>query len=1510
MQTLYIKLVPLEKQFVELRYAFGEPARYETQRLDVSSIDNLIQKAKGSYYMLLPDLKGMGHQLFCWLDGTGRWLSRAINDCQEEGLVLALDVRERLGHLPWETLHDGVQFIVERVNPAIVPIRWVDRPVQDSQDIQQGPLRLLFMATSPDNVEPSLDFEQEEAQILTATRDIPLDLRVEESGCITELSKLWGRYREPFDVFHLTGHSSIEDEKPFFLTETETGERHRAYASEIGAALRFRMPQLVFLSGCRTGEASSNGAVSSLAESLIEQGCRAVLGWGRPIANVVATQAAAYLYSKLAAGYELAEALANTYQHLLREAKVEDWHLLRLYVRGKCPKALVEPLGDRVWLPDEPIYEQFLDSQGIVRVATPLEFVGRRRILQRSLRALRAADKLGVILHGLGGVGKSTIAARLLERLQGYDKIFIYRQLDEDKLLKQLAEQSLSETGQEILQGKLPLAQKLTKFLREGLNELAQRLIFILDDFEANLELITDGSAVLKPDAVPVLMDLLKAITQSRLPHRVIITSRYDFPLPELDQRLHREQLAALSGADLQKKCNRLISFAPGYEVDRELQLKALEASTGNPRLLEWLDKVLQAQHLNKQQIIEQVKSKKQEFRESILAEELLNRQPTKLRRMLAFCLVYQLPVPQSAIKVLCPTTFDVDSYISRAVALGLLDRIHSKEETLYYVPRILEPLLDFPEDSIELYKTAVEYLHQIWFAKGLQNAIETKKELLESSLYDPFLEQDLPTDRLFELYRLATAGLRPDILTEANLFLVMRLNQQKRYREVATLCKFVYYGAYGDLGVHIVSPNLLYYLAKAQEHIGEVEEALHNYQEALILCSQQCEAQKDFVLHKILKASILHDLADLHNQQGNSQKALELCLQVIQIDEYTDNDLGKAKSLSQLAEIRRSLGEPEEALKNYKKAYEFAQKAMDKDLMFGIQSNISAFQVDLGQIDAWDNLLSGLVSDEVQSKNFEVKIKLLSNTASLKLKQGEIQEARELLEQLNSLLPQIDNLWIKAQLLHNLATFRSECGERELALELYHQALELHRNNGDLPHEAMTLQEIGILHKRQNNIDECLKLMQESYQLSLKIGNKDTQANTLLQTAAILIDRDDFDKAEEKINTALELISTIKNPTLYTLALREMGRLHIKQGNYDAGTDFLRQALEKSNSVVDLILRATILKLLGEILSIQGDVDEAIKHLTDSLELYSKINQTEDIKEVQKLIGDAHSHRALQIYEIAVREANQGHVEAAIRLTQQALSIVEEVEDEEIRAFILLSLGNFLIIQGDFEIGISKVFQALEIAEEQQLPRKQEMQNAALAVQYRKIRQLFELSQEKCQSQEFDNALTVALQCLRLAELSKDVDSCSECLSLLGQIKAHQGDYEGGIQNIERAVSLAQENQLDGLEELQQVIFTVNNNEAVRLHEKACSACQEGNLENAIELAQKAYEFQCSVNHKSAQPATLCLLGQLLIARNQLEEGLKKLQQALDIAQEFQVQEIINQVQEMIDYYRIHEED
>ncbi len=374
MEIIQIQLRDATETTVELRYRLAEKPHYESRTLPFTEIGELLQQGERDFYQLLPNAVGIGKKLFIWLDGDGRWLSRAISQCRT-GLVIAINTTEKLAHLPWEVLHDGEDFLVNK-NPPVVPLRWIEKDAI-SFPVEKRQLRVLFMATDPENVTPKLDFEQEEARILANTSDLPLELRVEESGCTQELGKLWSRYQDnTFDVFHLTGHASISDEQtPYFITETEIGEKHETTATELAEVFRFRFPKLIFLSGCRTGEAADKGAVPSMAEALIEKGAKAVLSWGHPVRETTATATAAHLYGKLAGGYTLTEALASTYQDLLKQ-KVRDWYLLRLFIRGKCPSAFIEPLGDVPWILPEPVYEQFLNPQTQkVRVATPAEFV-------------------------------------------------------------------------------------------------------------------------------------------------------------------------------------------------------------------------------------------------------------------------------------------------------------------------------------------------------------------------------------------------------------------------------------------------------------------------------------------------------------------------------------------------------------------------------------------------------------------------------------------------------------------------------------------------------------------------------------------------------------------------------------------------------------------------------------------------------------------------------------------------------------------------------------------------------------------------------------------------------------------------------------------------------------------------------------------------------------------------------------------------------------------------------
>jgi hypothetical protein len=72
-------------------------------------------------------------------------------------------------HLPWELLHNGSGFLLDEAN--VLPVRSLVKNNNNFLETQNRPLRLLFMATSPEHPGvPPLGFEQEEVDILKATQ--------------------------------------------------------------------------------------------------------------------------------------------------------------------------------------------------------------------------------------------------------------------------------------------------------------------------------------------------------------------------------------------------------------------------------------------------------------------------------------------------------------------------------------------------------------------------------------------------------------------------------------------------------------------------------------------------------------------------------------------------------------------------------------------------------------------------------------------------------------------------------------------------------------------------------------------------------------------------------------------------------------------------------------------------------------------------------------------------------------------------------------------------------------------------------------------------------------------------------------------------------------------------------------------------------------------------------------------------------------------------------------------
>ncbi len=732
MKILHLDLKPVGDQYADFRFFWDNPNNCQSRHLPLAEITDLIQKAEKGYYTRLPEeYAKTGQALYNWLDGSDRHLQREIVKHKREGIVLAIAATEKLAHLPWELLHDGSSFLVD-LRPAIIPIRWVKDDDSKPLTLEDAPanraLNVLFMATSPLGIKPELDFEAEEAQVLSAAKRQPLSLIVEESGCLKELGYLVEDYDQGyFDVIHLTGHATFRDEKPRFITETELGEAEYSSAEDIATELQFQLPKLIFLSGCNTGYSRDAGTVPSMAEALLKEGATAVLGWGQRVLDTDATATAAALYQELSAGKTVTEAVAFTYQELLKK-QARDWHLLRLYVAETLPGALVK--RGRKPVPRASVAQEFLDPEKKLRVATRETFVGRRRQLQNCLRTLKTSStEIGVLIHGMGGLGKSTIAARLCDRLSGYQPIIWWRQIDESSLVSKLADK-LRNPGQRtaLREG----TQELKYRLRDVFSELNQNnekpFLLVFDDFEWNLE-HRQGRYILKTQVAEILKALVWAIQEINAYHRIIITCRYDLE-SDLLQSFYKQPLESFRKSDLQKKLSRLTAFnSQGIEPNLIELAKTL--ADGNPRLLEWLnDEVLLGEDAETK--LTQLEANPTEWKGRIIWEELYEQLDQNIERILSRCLVFEIPVPMPALEVVCESISDYKKQLSRAIELGLIEVSPEPKEydRVFRVSRILPhiiPDIQLPKGTevYSLYQKAHEKLHELWGNK--ENKSEEK---------------------------------------------------------------------------------------------------------------------------------------------------------------------------------------------------------------------------------------------------------------------------------------------------------------------------------------------------------------------------------------------------------------------------------------------------------------------------------------------------------------------------------------------------------------------------------------------------------------------------------------------------------------------------------------------------------------------------------------------------------------------------------------------------------------
>jgi hypothetical protein len=541
------------------------------------------------------------------------------------GRMVTLEIRtEEDGDLafPWELLsfprhpipvHEGK---IEVVRCLLLPGD-PDDPARDpAPSVPPAHLEILGFTAAPIEDEDvaarlgaggfgdsDLFWEREQESLLAALDPLLRDRRglliLPDTGDKEELRRQLARVDRPH-VVHISCHGGMAGTEPALFLEDGDGRRAPLTGTEllswVNAAPGAEPPALLVLSACSTsgqpgGDAASapgyrgpaaaaapvETEVPGLAERLLRGGLSRVLGMQSTVSDSGATAFAGGLYGALGRGCDLASALRAGRAALAAHGGPHEWAIPTLTLhRDAGPLASPEGSAATVPIPFEAAEEVFRIA-GVSYLKQG--YVGRREIERRLRRAFDRDEKI-IVLHGLGGIGKSTLAARFLARRQneGARVLTLYagRALAPAAFVDEVA----TKLGVARSAG-LPPEVAEAQF-REALTHALRAVeptLLLLDNFEDNQD---DDGRLRDPALGAALLDLVRLGAPAL---RLLLTTRLAVELPPVEP-FHLD-LGELSPSGCRKL--RILDPEGLGKLKEPVWQEVLRRLGGHPKALELL---------------------------------------------------------------------------------------------------------------------------------------------------------------------------------------------------------------------------------------------------------------------------------------------------------------------------------------------------------------------------------------------------------------------------------------------------------------------------------------------------------------------------------------------------------------------------------------------------------------------------------------------------------------------------------------------------------------------------------------------------------------------------------------------------------------------------------------------------------------------------------------------------------------------------------------------------------
>lgn len=1026
---------------------------------------------------------------------------------QRTHLTLALHSNAAvLWRLPWEYIHDGQDFLA--LHGKFQLSRRPHELGKLERDPIQLPLRLLVIISSPTD-QAELNTEKEIGAIQEALDDAERNGLIQtyylEDATLAEIGETLKTVNP--HVIHYTGHGVFREDKDepqnsrsYLALEKENGEAHLASIADLRPHLQHAPDlRLAVLSGCQTAQTSGINAYSGVATGMLNAGIPAVVAMQFSILDSSGIHLARAFYTALARGDSLAAAMQATRVALWQfdEGPGYDWGIPALYLRAQ-EMVLVDQTSVGAFRETPlPTSSTLINIGGL---PLPRHFVGRKTELRQLRRALRDNQTKSVFIRGIGGMGKSSLAAKLAQRPgTELDGVLVIRCNEVDvldipgKLASFLQAQGVAghaEAGNLLLNPTLDPAERAQRAAQLVAN---RRYLFVFDNFESVQSVQSASHLAAAYDiADENLRGLLTGLLTANWRSLCLFTGRYRWrgydthTASDTALELHLPELTAPQALMLMNNLSRL------RQEKRAAKIAMYRKVGGHPKTIEllngWLKDGQVSDLLNDARLDSLLTAEWEEYFLKRLLARLTDDEQAALTRLSIF---------QARLGAAELAYAEVDEgMVRRWLDLSLLQREAGVGQPL--PPQLAALLETLPPaeqakvrqqqqaaDSYTVHPVVADYLLG-------QTAAEARAELHRwAAVYygQPFVEiarnyatqtgQTWTDERIEWLARdrdgvVGQMVARTDDMGQARGAMARALDWQRHLfaaREVEAADDIVnaVYDILARWGERDQAKGLLrrsinsltgFNQAVAQGNLatlltdeGKLAEALATYQELY-----ETFAAIDAKTHM---AVALGEISNIYQAKGEIDQAIDFQTRKLKMVEELGDETRQAISLHQLAILYREKADYETALARGQAAEALNHKL---NLEVGIAMNLHEQGI------IYNEMARAAGDDEKRGELRKTTVSRFQDSLTIRRRIGDESGAADTLGELGKLL--------------------QDAGQMNEAIAAFNEALATYRKVGDPVKAAMVIDFLGSVHERQGQYAAALAKYREALVLLQQYGS------------------------------------------------------------------------------------------------------------------------------------------------------------------------------------------------------------------------------------------------------------------------------------------------------------------------------------------------------------------------------------------------------------------------------------